>query len=140
MKDEESKMNADPDSGAARSSPDSNREISLELSRKRTELAADRTDLSLIRTGFTASSFGAGLTQVVGRGVWSSFAVDLLTIVFILSGAVSVQIGLVRLRKRLRHATGREDIDRTVTRLLLIGMSLLQLAMLAIVIMIAVHM
>ena len=112
----------------------------MDLSRKRTEYAADRTDLSLIRTGFTASSFGAGLTQIIGRGVWPDFAVDLLTIVFILSGTVSVHIGLVRLRKRLRHATGREEIDRTVTRLLLIGMSLVQIAMLTIVVMIAVHM
>jgi hypothetical protein len=33
-------------------------------------LVAERTDLALIRTGFTASSFGVGLTQIIGRGVW----------------------------------------------------------------------
>lgn len=139
MTGEESKMNAEPDRGDAGSSPGPGNDPALELSRKRTELAADRTDLALIRTGFTASSFGAGLTQIIGRGVWPGFAVDLMTIFFILSGVVSVQVGLIRLRKRLRHAKGGDDIDRNVMRLMLIGMSLLQLAMLALVVMVAVH-
>jgi len=115
-------------------------ETQSELARIRTELAAERTDLSLIRTGFTASSFGAGLTQIIGRGVWPSLAVDLLTIVFILTGAVSVQIGLYRLQNRLKPVPGRQDVNRKSRQMLIIGVSMVQLAMLAIVVMVVIHM
>jgi uncharacterized membrane protein YidH (DUF202 family) len=115
-------------------------ETQFELARIRTELAAERTDLSLIRTGFTASSFGAGLTQIIGRGVWPSHAVDLLTIVFILTGAVSVQIGLYRLQNRLKPSPGRRDVNHKSRQMLIIGVSMVQLAMLAIVVMVISHM
>lgn len=103
-------------------------------------MAAERTDFALIRTGFTASSFGAGLTQIIGRGVWPSQAVDLLTILFILAGAMSVQIGLIRLLRRLRAMEDTLESGRTVRRMLVVGVSLLQLALFAIVVMVIIHM
>jgi uncharacterized membrane protein YidH (DUF202 family) len=114
--------------------------LAIELAQKRTDMAAERTDMALIRTGFTGSSFGAGLTQIIGRGVWPSQAVDLVTILFILAGALSVQIGLVRLLKRIRAAKGTPELGRHVGRLLVLGVSLLQVALLAIMVMVIVHM
>lgn len=110
------------------------------LARKRTLMAAERTDMALIRTGFTTSSFGAGLTQIVGRGVWPDFAVSLLTIVFILAGFFSVQIGLKRLRQQLQNPEGMEDFDLRLRRLLILGVWLLQAAMLAVIVMVVIHM
>lgn len=114
--------------------------VALELARQRTDMAAERTDFALIRTGFTASSFGAGLTQILGRGVWPSQAVDLLTILFILAGAMSVQIGLIRLLKRLRTEKGSLETGQAVRRMLVVGVSLLQVALFAIVVMVIIHM
>lgn len=117
-----------------------NEKNALALASKRTDMASERTDLALIRTGFTAASFGAGLTQIIGRGVWPTLAVDLLTILFILAGAMSIQIGLTRLLKLLKHAPGLGDIDRQRRRLLVLGISLLQAALFAIIVMVAIHM
>ena len=50
-------------------------------------LAAERTELALIRTGFSASAFGAGMTHMLGRGVWPNSAVDILTIIFVIAGS-----------------------------------------------------
>lgn len=114
--------------------------LAIHLARQRTDMAAERTDFALIRTGFTASSFGAGLTQIIGRGVWPSQAVDLLTILFILAGAMSVQIGLIRLLRRLRAMEDSLEAGQTVRRMLVVGVSLLQLALFAIVVMVIIHM
>jgi len=133
-------MNTEYNTGSPDFPPEREEETAFELARRRTELAADRTDLSLIRTGFTASSFGAGLTQVMGRGVWPNLVVDLLTIVFILAGAISVQIGLVRLQKRLKPYPGSVDVHRITRRLMVTGVSMVQLAMLTIVVMVVLHM
>jgi len=132
-------MTTEPGKVGRQSSSSEVEDIS-ELAKRRTELAEDRTDLSLIRSGFTASSFGAGLTQIIGRGVWPSHIVDLLTISFILAGAISVQVGLVRLLNRLKASSDLKHANRTHKWLLVIGISLVQLAMLAIVVMVAVHM
>jgi uncharacterized membrane protein YidH (DUF202 family) len=121
-------------------SPIESEESSLELARMRTDLAAERTDFSLIRTGFTAASFGAGLTQIIGRGVWPPLAVNLLTLLFIVAGATSVQIGLMRLRKRLKEARELRDIDDNVKHFLVLGVWMLQAALLAVVVMVVIHM
>jgi uncharacterized membrane protein YidH (DUF202 family) len=133
-------MNTDSDTGRSAPLPEAEKETESDLARMRTELAADRTDLALIRTGFTASSFGAGLTQIIGRGVWPNLAVNLLTIFFILAGAISVQVGLVRLQKRLKASPGPADVHRVSRRLMVIGVSMVQLAMLTIVILVVIHM
>lgn len=112
----------------------------LDMAAMRTVMASERTDLALIRTGFTAASFGAGLTQIIGRGVWPALAVDLLTILFILAGAMSIQIGLVRLLKLLKQSPGLGDIDRQRRRLLVSGVFLLQAALFAIIVMVVIHM
>ena len=114
--------------------------IAIELAGRRTDMAAERTDMALIRTGFTGSSFGAGLTQVIGRGVWPSLAVDLVTILFILAGALSVQIGLIRLLRRLRVSEDTPELGRNVRHLLVLGVLLLQAALIAIMVMVIVHM
>jgi len=121
-------------------SPGESGDSSLELARIRTDLAAERTDFSLIRTGFTAASFGAGLTQIIGRGVWPPLAVNLLTLMFIVAGATSVQIGLMRLRKRLKEARELRDIDDNVKHFLVLGVWMLQAALLAVVVMVVIHM
>ncbi len=112
----------------------------LELARKRTHMASERTDLALIRTGFTTASFGAGLTQLIGRGVWPGFAVDLMIILFIVAGFVSVQIGLSRLRLILKSPEGIEDFDLRLRRLLVFGVYLLQVALVAMILMVVIHM
>ena len=72
--------------------------------------------------------------------MWPSLAVDLLTIVFILAGAVSVQIGLIRLLKRHRATVNKREASHSVRRLLVVGVSLLQFALMAIVLMVIIHM
>lgn len=42
------------------------------------QLAEERTALALVRTGFSAAAFGAGMTQLVGRGTWPDGGVYLL--------------------------------------------------------------
>ncbi len=106
----------------------------------RTTLASERTDFSLIRTGFTAASFGAGLTQIIGRGVWPAMAVDILTIVFVLAGALSAQIGLIRLQRRLPSLKNEFSAERFMQRILIFGLFILQVALCAIIIMVLVHM
>lgn len=103
-------------------------------------MASERTDFSLIRTGFTAASFGAGLTQIIGRGVWPAVAVDVLTIVFVMAGALSAQIGLIRLQRRLPGFKKGSAAEHFMQRLLIFGLFPLQVALLAIIIMVLVHM
>jgi uncharacterized membrane protein YidH (DUF202 family) len=121
-------------------SPGHIEESSLKLAWRRTDLAAERTDFALIRTGFTAASFGAGLTQIIGRGVWPPLMVDLLTILFIVAGATSVQIGLMRLRKRLKATKHLRDIDDNIKNFLVLGVWMLQGALFALVVMVVIHM
>lgn len=111
-----------------------------ELAVMRTALASERTDFSLIRTGFTAASFGAGLTQIIGRGVWPAVAVDILTIVFVLAGALSAQIGLIRLQRRLPSPKQGFSAEHFMQRLLIFGLFILQIALMAIIVMVLVHM
>ena len=40
---------------------------SADLALKRTRLASVRTEFALMRTGFSVASFGAGVTQLIGR-------------------------------------------------------------------------
>ena len=102
-------------------------------------MAAERTDLALIRTGFTAATFGAGMTHVIGRGIWPDRVVDILTIISVIAGALSVQAGLLRLQRRMKNPRGPEDPDRLTRRLLMIGPYVLQAALAAIIIMTLVH-
>jgi len=112
----------------------------LQLAEERTHLAAERTDFALIRTGFSTASFGAGLTQIIGRGIWPQIAVDLLTLVFILAGVFSIQIGLVRLQRRFKLSEPRDAHEKLTRALLVPGLFLLQFALIMIVIMVLMHM
>jgi len=40
---------------------------SNELALERTRLASVRTEFALMRTGFSIASFGAGITELIGR-------------------------------------------------------------------------
>ena len=63
-----------------------------------TGMASIRTDFAAIRNGFTIASFGAGLTEFIGRNTWPDWTTDLLTAAFILVGMTMVQSGLIRSR------------------------------------------
>jgi uncharacterized membrane protein YidH (DUF202 family) len=106
---------------------------------KSLQMAAERTDLALIRAGFTTATFGAGMTHLIGRGIWPDRMVDILTIIFVIAGALGVQAGLLRLQKRIKNPHGPEDHDRLSKRLLMIGSYVLQAALVAIIIMTLVH-
>ena len=102
-------------------------------------MAAERTELALIRTGFSAAAFGAGITQVLGRGVWPNSAVDILTIIFIIAGIVSVQVGLNRLQRRMKNTTASHVSERLEHLLLITGVYLIQAALVAIILMTLLH-
>ena len=55
-----------------------------DLALQRTRMAGVRTDFALMRTGFTVASFGAGITELIGRNTWPDWAADLLTVLFVL--------------------------------------------------------
>ena len=114
-------------------------ERALQLAEERTHLAAERTDFALIRTGFSTASFGAGLTQIIGRGIWPQLAVDLLTLVFILAGVFSIQIGLVRLQRRFKISEPRDRHEKVTRSLLIPGLFLLQFALVMIIVMVLMH-
>ena len=42
---------------------------SPDLALERTRLASVRTEFALMRTGFSVASFGAGITQLIGRNI-----------------------------------------------------------------------
>ena len=102
-------------------------------------LAAERTELALIRTGFSAAAFGAGMTHMLGRGVWPNSAVDILTIIFVIAGIVSVQVGLNRLQRRMKNTTGSHVSERPGHPLLVTGVYLIQAALVAIILMTLLH-
>lgn len=64
------------------------------LALQRTRMASVRTDFALMRTGFTIASFGAGVTELIGRNTWPDWHTDLLTSAFVLVGMAFVQSGL----------------------------------------------
>ena len=49
------------------------------LALQRTQMASVRTDFALMRTGFSIASFGAGVTELLGRNTWADWTTDLLT-------------------------------------------------------------
>jgi hypothetical protein len=51
-----------------------------------------------MRTGFTVASFGAGITELIGRNTWPDWAADLMTVLFVLVGMSFVQAGLTHSR------------------------------------------
>ena len=103
------------------------------------QLAEERTALALVRTGFSAAAFGAGMTQLVGRGTWPDGGVDMLTIVFVLAGAVSVQVGLNRLQRQMKKTASAQISERPGQLMLIVGVYLLQAALAMIIFMTLLH-
>lgn len=80
---------------------------SAELALERTRLACVRTEVALMRTGFSIASFGAGITELIGRSKWPDWSTDLLISVFVMVGMTFVQIGI----HRFRHSTTALAMD-----------------------------
>jgi len=103
------------------------------------QLAEDRTNLALVRTGFSTAAFGAGITHVIGRGVWPDSMVRALTIIFVLVGVMIVQAGLNRLQRRLKKPAGPHVSERPGNLLLITGVYLMQAALAAIILLTLLH-
>ncbi len=105
----------------------------------RTTMAGIRTNLAGIRTGFTIASFGAGVTELIGRNIWPDWSTNLLTATFVLVGMAMVQSGLFlsRLhRKALRSETKFDPISKLIVTA---APWLLQLALLALLLLALLH-
>jgi uncharacterized membrane protein YidH (DUF202 family) len=118
---------------------DETNEPKTDLGLERTQMAAVRTDLALMRTGFAIASFGAGVTQLVGRDSWPSWHVDLLTIVFVLTGMTLVQVGIARTRIVRKELGSRVKQDPFSAIVMKIAPWMLQIALLAFIALILVH-
>ena len=104
-----------------------------------TRMASIRTDFAVIRTGFTIASFGAGITEFIGRNNWPDWTTNLLTAAFILVGMAMVQSGLIRSRthsKALRIEVNSDPFTKLTVNA---APWLLQLALLALLLMILFH-
>ena len=104
-----------------------------------TRMASIRTDLAVIRTGFTIASFGAGLTEFIGRNNWPDWTTDLLTAAFILVGMSMVQSGLNRTRKTTKALRIEDDSDPFTKLTLNVAPWVMQLALLVLLFMILFH-
>ena len=109
------------------------------LALQRTVMASVRTDFALMRTGFTIASFGAGVTELVGRNTWPDWNTDLLTSAFVLVGMAFVQAGLNRSRSDSKAPGVDADSDPLPNWAMKIVPWLLQLALLALLTMILIN-
>jgi len=85
------------------------------LALQRTRMASVRTSFALMRTGFTIASFGAGVTELIGRNIWPDWTADLLTLMFVLVGMLTIHSGLVRYRNDAK-VLGVEIHDNPFTK------------------------
>ena len=110
-----------------------------DLSLERTRLARVRTDFALMRTGFTIASFGAGVTELIGRNTWPEWTTNLLTSAFVLAGMAIVQFGLISSRSS-STALGIEVHAGSYTKWTMkILPRVLQIALLMLLLMILIH-
>ena len=109
------------------------------LALQRTMMASVRTDFALMRTGFTIASFGAGVTELVGRNSWPDWNTDLLASAFILIGMAFVQAGLNRSRSDSRAPGVDAHADPFTNWAMKFVPWLLQIALLALLTMILIN-
>jgi hypothetical protein len=102
-------------------------------------MASVRTDFALMRTGFTIASFGAGVTELIGRSTWPDWTTDLLTSSFVLVGMIFVQSGLSRSRTGSKALGIEVHADPFTKRAVKIVPWLLQLTLLALLLAILIH-
>jgi len=102
-------------------------------------MASIRTDLAVIRTGFTVASFGAGLTEFIGRNNWPDWSTNLLTSAFIVVGMSMVQSGLNRSRTSTRALHIEDDSDPFTRLVVTVAPWVMQLALLGLLLMILFH-
>ena len=116
-----------------------NTPTSNELALERTRLASVRTEFALMRTGFSIASFGAGITELIGRSKWPDWSTDLFISVFLLVGMTFVQIGINRFRNSVDLLAMDSGDNATSTRWLKITPWLLQAALLAVLIFVHIN-
>ncbi len=104
-----------------------------------TRMASIRTDFAVIRTGFTIASFGAGITEFIGRNNWPDWTTNLLTAAFILVGMAMVQSGLNRSRRSARALHIEDDSDPFTRLAVNVAPWVMQLALLVLLFMILFH-
>ncbi len=110
-----------------------------DLALERTRMAGVRTDFALMRTGFTIASFGAGVTELVGRNTWPDWAADLLTALFVLVGMSFVQSGLISSRTSSKVLGVDVHSDWFTKRAVKYVPWLLQISLLALLLLILLH-
>ncbi len=104
-----------------------------------THLALVRTQFALMRTGFTIASFGAGVSEVVGRDNWPDWATNSVTSLFVISGMVLVQAALVTSSQSAREL-GVEDRARPFMRFAIKTVPwLMQAGLLALLVFVLMH-
>jgi uncharacterized membrane protein YidH (DUF202 family) len=113
--------------------------IADELNLESTRLASVRTDFALMRTGFTIASFGAGVTELIGRNTWPDWTTDLLTSAFVLVGMAFVQSGLISSRSSSKALGIEVHADPFTKRAVKIAPWLLQITLLVLLLMILFH-
>jgi len=106
---------------------------------ERTRLASIRTEFAIMRTGFTIASFGVGITHLIGRNVWPDWMADLLSAVFILIGMILVTHGWIHSRRRVERLEVADGGDFYTSLTLHVVPWLLQLALVALLVLVLVH-
>ena len=109
------------------------------LNLESTRLAIVRTEFALMRTGFTIASFGAGVTELIGRNTWPDWTTDLLTSAFVLVGMAFVQSGLISARGSSKALGIAVHADPYTKRAVKIVPWLLQIALFALLLLILIH-
>ncbi len=104
-----------------------------------TEMASIRTNLAGIRTGFTIASFGAGVTELIGRNTWPDWSTNLLTATFVLVGMAMVQSGLSFSRLHAKAIRSETTLDPLSKLIATVAPWLLQLALLALLLLALLH-
>ena len=79
------------------------------------------------------------MTHIIGRGIWSETLVDLLTVIFVIAGALAVQVGLIRIRNRMNRQRKNSELNLLESRLLLTGVYCLQAALISIIVIVVVQ-
>ena len=105
-----------------------------DLGLERTRMALMRTDYTLMRTGFTIASFGVGVTHLIGRQIWPDIAVDLLTVLFLVTGMILVQCGITGSRKSYKELNFEGDVDGLTRFMINISPWMLQGGLLALLV------
>lgn len=119
--------------------PEKDDSSAIVLAMERTRLASIRTEFAIMRTGFTIASFGVGITELVGRNVWPDWVADLLTAVFILIGMILVGHGWIHSRRRVEKLEVAADKGFYTGLTMHVVPWLLQVALVALLVLVLLH-